>query len=209
MTLVFLGNSALRRVSKSVADVQAPAIRRLLESMEKEVRQEAGVGIAASQLAHNLRMFLMIKNMPDNEDELSKMEYQEVLNPEIVAMSDSVKRDFEGCLSVPGYQGIVKRAQQVRVQYQDGQGRTIQQTLTDFPARVFQHEMDHLNGVMYLDRMDPGSLIHNEEFETMEWIDIQKMLLQEPPKIPPLMASTFPTENSRHGKSKDNYKIKY
>ncbi|CAI5706073.1 hypothetical protein KXD40_009667 [Peronospora effusa] len=209
MTLVFLGNSALRRVSKSVADVQAPAIRRLLESMEKEVRQEAGVGIAASQLAHNLRMFLMIKNMPDNEDELSKMEYQEVLNPEIVAMSDSVKRDFEGCLSVPGYQGIVKRAQQVRVQYQDGQGRTIQQTLTDFPARVFQHEMDHLNGVMYLDRMDPGSLIHNEEFETMEWIDIQKMLLQEPPKIPPLMASTLTPENSRHGKSKDNYKNKY
>ncbi|CAI5739602.1 unnamed protein product [Peronospora destructor] len=209
MTLVFLGNSALRRVSKSVANVRAPAIRRLLESMEKEVRQEAGVGIAASQLAHNLRMFLMIKNMPDNEDDLSNLEYQEVLNPEIVAMSDFVKRDFEGCLSVPGYQGIVKRAQEVRVQYQDIEGRNIQQTLTDFPARVFQHELDHLNGVMYLDRMDPGSLIHNEEFETMEYMDIQKMLLQEPPKIPPLMAPTLTTDNGRQGRSKGNHKNKY
>ncbi|CAH0474388.1 unnamed protein product [Peronospora belbahrii] len=210
MTLVFLGNSALRRVSKSVADVRAPAIRRILESMEQEVRQETGVGIAAPQLAHNLRMFLMIKNMPENEDDLDNVKYQEVLNPDIVAMSGFVERDFEGCLSVPGYQGIVKRAQEIRVQYEDGQGCKIQETLTDFPARVFQHELDHLNGVMYLDRMEPGSLIHNEEFETMEWVDIQKLLLQGPPTIPPLMASMLTkTDSSRQRKGKDSRRNKY
>ncbi|KAL4134093.1 hypothetical protein PRNP1_004678 [Phytophthora ramorum] len=206
MALVFLGNSALRRVSKSVADVRAPAVRRLIEAMETEVRQEAGVGIAAPQLAHNLRMFLMIKNMPENEDDLDRLEYQEVLNPEIVAMSSVTKRDFEGCLSVPGYQGIVKRAEEIRVQYEDGEGRKIQETLTDFPARVFQHELDHLNGVMYLDRLDPGSLIHNEEFEAMEWLDIQQLLLQGPPKIPPLMVS-MPTDRPAKGKGK--HKNKY
>ncbi|ETK86456.1 peptide deformylase [Phytophthora nicotianae CJ01A1] len=210
MTLVFLGNSALRRVSKSVADVRAPAVRRLLEDLDKEVRVEAGVGIAAPQLAHNLRMFLMIKNMPENEDDLSNLEYQAVLNPEIVAMSKSTKRDFEGCLSVPGYQGIVKRAEEIRVQYQDAEGRKIQETLTDFPARVFQHELDHLNGVMYLDRMETGSLIHNEEFEAMEWLDIQKLLLQGPPKIPPLMVPTSTqTGNTRQGKGKGNRSNKY
>ncbi|ETI46526.1 peptide deformylase [Phytophthora nicotianae] len=210
MTLVFLGNSALRRVSKSVADVRAPAVRRLLEDLDKEVRVEAGVGIAAPQLAHNLRMFLMIKNMPENEDDLSNLEYQAVLNPEIVAMSKSTKRDFEGCLSVPGYQGIVKRAEEIRVQYQDAEGRNIQETLTDFPARVFQHELDHLNGVMYLDRMETGSLIHNEEFEAMEWLDIQKLLLQGPPKIPPLMVPTSTqTGNTRQGKGKGNRSNKY
>ncbi|KAF1772397.1 hypothetical protein PC129_g4464 [Phytophthora cactorum] len=210
MTLVFLGNSALRRMSKSVADVRAPAVRRLLEDLDKEVRDEAGVGIAAPQLAHNLRMFLMLKNMPENEDDLGNLEYQAVLNPEIVAMSNSTKRDFEGCLSVPGYQGIVKRFEEIRVQYQDAEGRKIQETLTDFPARVFQHELDHLNGVMYLDRLESGSLIHNEEFEAMEWLDIQKLLLQGPPKIPPLMVS-MPTQsgNTRQGKGKGNRNNKY
>ncbi|KAG3029025.1 hypothetical protein PC128_g7961 [Phytophthora cactorum] len=210
MTLVFLGNSALRRMSKSVADVRAPAVRRLLEDLDKEVRDEAGVGIAAPQLAHNLRMFLMLKNMPENEDDLGNLEYQAVLNPEIVAMSNSTKRDFEGCLSVPGYQGIVKRFEEIRVQYQDAEGRKIQETLTDFPARVFQHELDHLNGVMYLDRLESGSLIHNEEFEAMEWLDIQKLLLQGPPKIPPLMVS-MPTQsgNTRQGKGRGNRNNKY
>ncbi|KAG6961862.1 hypothetical protein JG688_00008880 [Phytophthora aleatoria] len=197
-------------MSKSVADVRAPAVRRLLEDLDKEVRDEDGVGIAAPQLAHNLRMFLMLKNMPENEDDLGNLEYQSVLNPEIVAMSNSTKRDFEGCLSVPGYQGIVKRAEEIRVQYQDAEGRKIHETLTDFPARVFQHELDHLNGVMYLDRLESGSLIHNEEFEAMEWLDIQKLLLQGPPKIPPLMVST-PTQsgNTRQGKGKGNRNNKY
>ncbi|KAG6961544.1 hypothetical protein JG687_00007652 [Phytophthora cactorum] len=197
-------------MSKSVADVRAPAVRRLLEDLDKEVRDEAGVGIAAPQLAHNLRMFLMLKNMPENEDDLGNLEYQAVLNPEIVAMSNSTKRDFEGCLSVPGYQGIVKRFEEIRVQYQDAEGRKIQETLTDFPARVFQHELDHLNGVMYLDRLESGSLIHNEEFEAMEWLDIQKLLLQGPPKIPPLMVS-MPTQsgNTRQGKGRGNRNNKY
>lgn len=182
-------------------------VRKIVSDLK---RQEAGVGIAAPQLAHNLRMFLMIKNVPENEDDLGNLEYQEVLNPEIVAMSDAVKRDFEGCLSVPGYQGIVKRAQEIRVQYQDAEGRKIQETLTDFPARVFQHELDHLNGVMYLDRLDPGSLIHNEEFEAMEWLDIQKLLLQGPPKIPPLMVPmSTQTGSGRQGKDKGNRKNKY
>ncbi|KAL3667818.1 hypothetical protein V7S43_007368 [Phytophthora oleae] len=181
-----------------------------MEELETEVRQEAGVGIAAPQIAHNLRMFLMIKNMPENEDDLSNLEYQEVLNPAIVDMSSSTKRDFEGCLSVPGYQGIVKRAEEIRVQYEDAEGRQIQETLTDFPARVFQHELDHLNGVMYLDRMEVGSLIHNEEFEAMEWVDIQKLLLQGPPKIPPLMVPMSATNsNTRQSKGKDNRKNKY
>ncbi|GMF20696.1 unnamed protein product [Phytophthora lilii] len=155
-------------------------------------------------------MFLMIKNMPENEGDLDNLEYQEVLNPEIVGMSDSTKRDFEGCLSVPGYQGIVNRAQEIRVQYQDAEGRKIQETLTDFPARVFQHELDHLNGVMYLDRMDPGSLIHNEEFEAMEWLDIQKLLLQGPPKVPPLMVPmSTQGSNGRPPKGKGKHKNKY
>ncbi|TDH68127.1 hypothetical protein CCR75_004364 [Bremia lactucae] len=197
MTLVFLGNSALRRVSKSVADLRASAVRRVFEELEKEVRQEAGVGIAAPQLAHNLRLFLMIQNMPEDDADLDNLEYQEVVNPKIVKMSKATTRDFEGCLSVPGYQGIVKRAEVIQVQYENNQGRKVEETLKDFPARIFQHELDHLNGVMYLDRMEAGSLMHNEEFEAMEWTDLQKLLLQGPPTIPPLMTPTYTTPNGK------------
>uniref|UniRef100_M4BPY8 Peptide deformylase n=1 Tax=Hyaloperonospora arabidopsidis (strain Emoy2) TaxID=559515 RepID=M4BPY8_HYAAE len=166
-------------------------------------RQEAGIGIAAPQVGHNLRMFLMLKHMPENEEDLKKLEYQKVLNPDILAASDAVMRDFEGCLSVPGYQGIVKRAEQILVQYEDGEGRQIKETLTGFPARVFQHELDHLNGVMYLDRMEPGSLIHNEEFEAMEWDDIQQLLLQGPRLTPPPFAVSTATQASSDRRKKE------
>ncbi|GAB9472082.1 Peptide deformylase [Globisporangium polare] len=178
--VVFLGNPALRRLSKSVADVRSPTIRNMLKQMEEEVRAEAGVGIAAPQLGHNLRMFLMLKNFPESEEELDdpnhRLEYQTVINPEILEMSQRKKKDFEGCLSIPGYSGVVARAQEVKVQFSDEDGRLFHKTLRDFPARIFQHETDHLNGVLYLDRLEEGTLIHNEEFEALEWMDIEKLL---------------------------------
>lgn len=140
-------------------------------------RAEAGVGIAAPQLGHNLRMFLMLRTFPQNEEELGeRLEYQAVINPEILEMSARKKKDFEGCLSVPGYSGVVARAQEIKVQYSDADGRLFHKTLRDFPARIFQHETDHLNGVLYLDRLEEGTLIHNEEFEALEWMDIEKLL---------------------------------
>lgn len=135
------------------------------------------MGIAAPQLGHSLRMFLMLKNPPQSEEDLGdRLEYQPVINPEIVTMSKETKKDFEGCLSIPGYMGVVSRAKQIKVKYLDLAGKEHQKTLFDFPARIFQHELDHLDGIVYLDRMESGSLIHNDEFEAMEWMDLQKLL---------------------------------
>ncbi|TMW61314.1 hypothetical protein Poli38472_012505 [Pythium oligandrum] len=182
MSLVFLGNPALRRMSKKVADVRAPAIAQLLTNMEAQVRQEDGVGIAAPQLGHNLRMFLMLKDAPLSDDDLPheddtvRFEYQAVINPEIVETSKATMKDFEGCLSIPGYMGVVRRAREIRVQFNDAEGRTHQKTLRDFPARIFQHELDHLNGVLYLDRLEKDTLIHNEEFRRLDRAEIAKLL---------------------------------
>lgn len=138
------------------------------------------MGLAAPQLGHNLRMFLMLKNPPQSQDDIDdaheKFEYQPVINPQIVETSKQRKKDFEGCLSIPGYMAVVSRAKEIKVTFQDAAGKSHQQTLRDFSARIFQHEMDHLDGVLYVDRMEPKSLIHNEEFESMEWMDIQKLL---------------------------------
>ncbi|KAJ0400857.1 hypothetical protein P43SY_000127 [Pythium insidiosum] len=178
LPIVLLGNPALRRVAARVPNARAPAVRKLLANMEEQVRKEDGVGIAAPQLGQSLRMFLMLKDAPLSEDDLADhgLTYQEVINPQIVRRSDATYKDFEGCLSVPGYVGVVRRAREIHVQFEDADGRPHEQTLRDFPARIFQHELDHLDGVLYLDRMERDSLIHNDEFRLLDRATITKLL---------------------------------
>jgi peptide deformylase len=132
------------------------------------------VGIAAPQLGVNSRVFLMLKHTPLREDDLPddgddvKLTYQECINPEILERSSTLVKDFEGCLSVPGYVGVVKRAEEIKVQYNDAQGQRYMKTLRGFPARIFQHELDHLDGVLYIDRLEKDTLMHNDEFDVID-----------------------------------------
>jgi peptide deformylase len=135
---------------------------------------EEGVGLAAPQVGHNLRMFLMMKDLPD---EKKVLEYQEVINPVILQASKETNLDFEGCLSIPEYVGIVRRSNEIEVQYQDLHDQVHRHFLKDFPARIFQHELDHLNGILYIDKMKHKSLIHHKEFEQLEWEQINKLLV--------------------------------
>ena len=123
---------------------------------------------------------MMIKHLPEEgKENPKKLTYQEVINPQILEKSKETNRDFEGCLSIPHYVGIVPRHNQIRVQFQDQHGQSHQKTLKDYMARIFQHEYDHLDGILYLDRMESTKeLVHNEEFEAMEWMDLQKLLLR-------------------------------
>ncbi|MBN1541664.1 peptide deformylase, partial [candidate division KSB1 bacterium] len=101
-----------------------------------------------------------------------------LINPEIIARSEQVENDVEGCLSLPGYQGRVDRALKVVVRAIDLEGRSVQITSSGFLARVLQHEIDHLNGILYIDRADPDSLVllpESEDGKTMpvELADMQ------------------------------------
>ncbi|GLE04164.1 hypothetical protein PINS_up013075 [Pythium insidiosum] len=120
----------------------------------------------------------MLKDAPLSEDDLEDngLTYQAVINPQIVRRSSATYKDFEGCLSIPGYVGVVRRAREIQVQFEDADGRSHEQTLRDFPARIFQHELDHLDGVLYLDRMERDTLIHNDEFRLLDRATIAKLL---------------------------------
>ncbi|KAF0699871.1 Aste57867_9581 [Aphanomyces stellatus] len=171
--LVFLGNSALRKVSHSVKDLNE--IKPLVKSMKEIVGEYQGLGLAGPQVGVNQRLFLMVKDLPEDED--SVLTYEAIINPKITAMSDEVTKDFEGCLSFPGYQGIVSRAEQIEVSYTTLNGEEVRdRVLGDLHARIFQHELDHLDGVMFLDKCDISSLIHEEEFRNMDFLELQLLL---------------------------------
>ncbi len=122
---------------------------------------------------------MMIKDLPKDEENQNptKLKYQEVINPIILEKSKETNRDFEGCLSIPHYVGVVSRHTQIKVQFQDQKGQLHQKILQDYMARIFQHEFDHLEGILYLDRMETTKdLVHDDEFEAMEWMDLEKIL---------------------------------
>jgi peptide deformylase len=88
-----------------------------------------------------------------------------MINPRIIAHSGEVVKDWEGCLSVPGIRGSVPRYREIEVEYSDREGQLCRQVLTDFIARIFQHELDHLNGTVFLDRLETThDLISDQEY---------------------------------------------
>lgn len=109
---------------------------------------ENGVGIAAPQVGHLQQVFIMNPNRKDGQEPFI------VVNPEIINSSIEKIEKSENCLSIPGLKGNVPRFTKIEVKYQDLYGVQVKKELVDFEARVFQHELDHLNGILYLDRMN-------------------------------------------------------
>lgn len=125
-------------------------LQTLVEDMVETMRVAPGVGLAAPQVGISERVVVIEFGHEDDED-IPKQLYV-LVNPEIVKMSDETVRGLEGCLSVPGLVGSVDRAKVVTVRAQDQQGKKIKVRAVGWLARIFQHEIDHLDGVLYTDR---------------------------------------------------------
>ncbi|MDV0443685.1 Peptide deformylase [Methanocorpusculaceae archaeon Cs1] len=126
-------------------DAITPELLLQLEEMVPFMRNSRGVGLAAPQVGVPQRFFVM-----DAGDKLRK-----VINPEILSSGNSTSEMEEGCLSIPGVHKKVRRPKRIMVRYQNETGETVEEELKDFPARVFQHEYDHLDGVLFVDRLTP------------------------------------------------------
>jgi peptide deformylase len=122
-----------------------------------------GVGLAATQVAEPLRLFAYWVPVHANEIEIAPTL---LINPEIRAVGDDTVEGWEGCLSIPGLRGLVPRHRCLKVKARTVEGETVSLTTDDFHARVIQHEYDHLDGIVFLDRMtSPQSLAYEEEWE--------------------------------------------
>ena len=149
-----LGNPVLRDNAMPVENIDDPIIQELIEDMILTVKETHGVGLAAPQVSVPLRIFVMASYPNKRYPDAPEMVPTVVINPEIIDKSNDTIKDWEGCLSIPGIRALVPRNQSVEVKYYNRHGMLLHETLNDFIARVFQHENDHLNGIVFLDILE-------------------------------------------------------
>ncbi len=149
-----LGHPVLRTEAASVELPASETIRSLIDDMLTTMRDANGVGIAAPQVYISSAIFIVASRPNPRYPNAPAMEPEVVINPEIVERSPDLVKGWEGCLSIPGLRGNVPRHQRIRVRYQTLEGERIEREFTDFVARVFQHEDDHLHGLVFLDRLE-------------------------------------------------------
>jgi peptide deformylase len=149
-----LGHPVLRAVAAPVELPLSGEMRSLFEDMLATLREADGVGIAAPQVHVSRAIFIVASRPNPRYPDAPAMEPEVVINPEIVDRSTEMVKGWEGCLSIPGIRGEVPRHRVIRVRYQTIEGKQVDRELTEFVARIFQHEDDHLRGIVFLDRLE-------------------------------------------------------
>lgn len=161
-----LGNPVLRQPSRVVENVKASRIQQLIDNLISTVQHAHGVGIAAPQAAMCDRLFVVASRPNLRYPQAPHMEPTAMINPRIVAASTETAKDWEGCLSIPGIRGLVPRSRAIEIEYTCREGKLHRQQLTDFVARIFQHEYDHLDGIVFLDRVESTTeLMAEDEYQ--------------------------------------------
>lgn len=166
-----LGHPVLRTKAQPIDPkrISDPNVQRLIDDMFETMHEYSGIGLAAPQVHEGLRLFVAgarARTFGALIDDGEEMPLMALINPELTLVGASDQLGWEGCLSIPDVRGRVPRAPEVRVKAYDRSGRQIAFTAKGFPARVIQHEFDHLDGVLFFDRMASfESLTFLEEYE--------------------------------------------
>lgn len=158
-----MGHPVLRGAARPLdkAALRDPLLQKLIDDMIDTMHEYSGVGLAAPQIHEGLRLFVALLDAEPGPDSKAQV----IVNPQIVQNVEARVEGWEGCLSIPDVRGMVPRYTDITVKALDRNGRNIELRLKDFPARVAQHETDHLDGVLFLDRMTSmQSLTFIEEY---------------------------------------------
>jgi peptide deformylase len=158
-----MGHPVLRAKARSLdrSELKTPPVQKLIDDMIETMVEYHGVGLAAPQVHEGVRLFVAVLDSPDEDD--GEAETFVLVNPEVVLVGTDVVEDWEGCLSIPDIKGRVPRARELKVRALDRQGDRIELRAHDFPARVIQHETDHLDGILFFDRM--------RSFDSLTFVD--------------------------------------
>lgn len=156
-----MGHPVLRQVAEPVADPVAPEIRRLVADMKETLADADGAGLAAPQVHVPLRiaLFRVPASRAAAEGGGAALPLTVLMNPVIEPLGEARTTGLEACLSVPGLGGLVPRPARIRYRGIDEEGQPIEREASGFHARVVQHECDHLDGILYLERMDDLSTL--------------------------------------------------
>ena len=166
--IIRMGHPSLRQVAQPVAraHIGTAAFSRLVQDMVETLRDYGGVGLAAPQINEPIRLAIMeVPGGPTRYGQVPKLPLTGFVNPSVHVLDTTPNGVWEGCLSVPGLRGYVERPRHVRVETLDLRGKPAALEFEGFLATVVQHELDHLDGKLYIDRMaDAGQLVFEEEF---------------------------------------------
>jgi peptide deformylase len=166
-----LGHPVLRAKAKPVdpQEIKSPTIQKLIDDMMETMNEYHGIGLAAPQVHESRRIFVAGIEEEDPRTGATEIVPIAFINPEVTPIGRDLVEDWEGCLSIPDIRGRVPRNRRVRVRGFDRDARPLDLEFEEFPARVVQHETDHLNGVLFFDRMKSfESLAFLEEY-TKYW----------------------------------------
>ena len=162
-----LGNPVLRKIAEplSLLEVQAPGFQKFIDDMIETMKEYDGVGLAADQVHESKQVAVLeVAENPRYPDK-PNVPLTVLINPKIYPLTEETEEDWEGCLSIPDIRGKVPRHKSIRVQAWNRDGKPLEFIAVDFHARIIQHECDHLNGKVYLDRMrDLSTLTFLTEF---------------------------------------------
>src|SRR3954453_9770757 len=158
-----MGHPVLRAKARPLekAEIRGAVIQKLIDDMIDTMIEYHGFGLAAPQVHEGVRLFVAAIDSGDDDD--NESEPIAVINPEITVVGSDVVEDWEGCLSIPDVRGRVPRAREIKVRAYNRKGERSELSAHDFPARVIQPETDHLDGVLFFDRM--------RTFETLTFLD--------------------------------------
>jgi peptide deformylase len=171
-----LGHPVLRRVAEPVPphEIQQPETQRLIDDMIETMHEYAGVGLAGPQVHVPRRIAVLEVESHPRYPDMPRIPLTVLVNPVLTPVGDETEEDWEGCLSIPDLRGVTPRWRVVRLEAYGRRGERIELTAKDFFARVLQHEADHLQGRVYLDRMrDLSTLAHLAEW-TRFWVSQER-----------------------------------
>jgi len=155
-----MGHPVLRKAARALdpTEVRTPAFQKLVDDLIETMVEYEGIGLAAPQVHESVRIF--VAGVEGSGDNLKVLPF---INPVIEPTSEEIAEDWEGCLSIPDLRGKVPRSREIVVKALDRRGKPFEMALKNYPARVVQHETDHLDGVLFFDRM--------AKFDTLTYLE--------------------------------------
>lgn len=168
-----LGHPVLRRVTDELPldQIRSAEIQKLIDDMIETIKEYDGVGLAAVQVHEPIQLAVLEVAENPRYPNKPKVPLSVLINPNVTPLTDEMEEDWEGCLSIPELRGRVPRYKTIQVQALDRDGKPLEFTASGFHARVIQHEWDHLNGKVFLDRMrDLSTLAYLQELSRY-WLE--------------------------------------
>lgn len=164
-----LGSKVLRDKAEPVSseELESEEFQDLIDNAIATVVDVDGLGIAAPQVYVSKRLFIIASKPNSRYPNAPVIEPTVIINPEIIEVSEEdIVKDWEGCLSIPGIRGLVPRYNSIKVRHLDREGKQVEKKYNGFPARIFQHEFDHLEGLVFLDRLESNKdIVSDKEYK--------------------------------------------